>query len=156
MELIIGDHIVIVDDEDFGFLSSWKWHIHISGGNKYVRGYPTGNRKAGLTYMHRILTGATRGKDVDHANGCGLDNRKANLRICTRTQNNANRHFVQTNTSKYKGVHFESITQKWRAEVTFNGVRFRLGRFNTQEEAAEAYRTKSEELFGKFQYSAKK
>lgn len=100
--------------------------------------------------MHRILMKAKRGDEIDHINGNGLDNRRKNLRFCTRTQNNANRHKVQSKTSYHKGVHFESYTNKWRAEIVKNGTRYRLGRFSNIQDAINAYNSFAKQLFGDF------
>lgn len=82
-------------------------------------------------------------------NGNGLDNRRSNIRVCSRSQNNANRHTAVSQTG-LKGVHFEAFTGRWRAEIQKDRRRYKLGRFDTQAEAAEAYRTKALELFGAY------
>jgi len=106
--------------------------------------------------MHRIITGAAKGLDVDHKNGNGLDNRLCNLRVCERSQNNANRKRVQSKTSRFKGVHFENCTQRWRAELTINGKRIRLGRFPSEEQAVAAYMKAANEHFGEYASKAEK
>ncbi len=148
--LLIKDRVVLFDDADEALLSGYQWHLHLTPTVTYVRGYPRGRRKDGLTYMHRLLTGAARGEDVDHANGDGLDNRRPNLRRCTRSQNIGNRHAVASKTSPYKGVHFEGCTGRWRAEVQCDGKRYKLGRHDTAEAAHAAYKAKARELFGEF------
>jgi hypothetical protein len=55
--------------------------------------------------MHRMVLQVPKGKAVDHINGDGLDNRKANLRIATLSQNSANRKRLDRQTwSRFKGV----------------------------------------------------
>jgi hypothetical protein len=49
-----------------------------------------------------------------------------------------------------KGVHFEEWSGRWRAEIQHKRKRFKLGRFDTREEAAAAYAAKARELFGEF------
>lgn len=152
MELnISGTYKVIVDDTDAHLLTEWRWHAHVTGPNVYARGYPIGNRKGGLFYLHRVILGVNdRSSDVDHRNGNGLDNRRTNLRLASRSQNNANRHAVQSYSSPFKGVHYETQTGRWRAEVMKDGYRYRLGRFDSIEEAAAAYDAKARELFPGF------
>ena len=54
--------------------------------------------------MHREIAGARDGEDVDHRNRDSLDNRRRNLRKCTKSQNGANRPAQRDNSSGYKGV----------------------------------------------------
>lgn len=51
-------------------------------------------------------------------------------------------------TSKYKGLHWDIVTRKWRVEITKDGKRYKLGRFKCEIEAAKAYNTKALELYG--------
>lgn len=87
-------------------------------------------------YLHRVLVDAPIGMCVDHINGNSLDNRLCNLRICTQNENcqNINR---TSGLSKERGVSWEERTKTWRARAIVNGITYRLGRFNTIEEAAE-------------------
>jgi hypothetical protein len=148
-QLSIKDRVILFDDADADLVGAYQWHLHLTPTVTYARGYPHGQRAGGLTYMHRLLTGAERGRDVDHINHDGLDNRRANLRVCSRSQNTANRH-VAMSASGVKGVHFEACTGRWRAELGYQGKRFRLGRFDTLEDAADAYSRKAREVFGEF------
>lgn len=124
----------MVDDEDFDFLSKYKWYVLRSHGATYAHG-SLGQRR--MVLMHRVVMKAPRGKHVDHVNGNGLDNQKENLRFATHSQNAANsrgqpgRH---NRTSQFKGVSREGKT-KWAARVDLD----RLGSFETEEEAAMAY-----------------
>ena len=104
--------------------------------------------------MHRVVLQRvvgrplTRDDIVDHINHNGLDNRRPNLRLATRSQNAANLGPYANNTSGYKGVDFNR--GKWRARIREGGVRYFLGYFETAEDAARAYDTKAHELFGEF------
>lgn len=148
-QLTISGQIVLFDDIDSAVIEGGQWHLHPAGKATYARGYVKGRRSDGLRYMHRCLTGAAKGKDVDHINGNGLDNRRENLRVCDRSQNSANRHAVMS-AHGIKGVHFENYTGRWRAEIQWRRKRYKLGRFDTAEEAAAAYAAKAHELFKEF------
>jgi hypothetical protein len=89
-------------------------------------------------------------KDIDHINGVRDDNRIANLRLATPTENARNQRKGKRNTSGFKGVSFCKKTQKWSAHIQANGKSRRLGRFETPEEAHAAYCTAAKEFFGEF------
>ncbi len=96
----------LVDTADFAWLSETSWSF--SYDPKLKGGYAVGSFKdpRRRVAMHRLLTGAQKGQEVDHINGDPLDNRRSNLRICTRSENMQNRKSWKTTAggSIYKGV----------------------------------------------------
>jgi hypothetical protein len=77
-------------------------------------------------------------KVVDHINRNPLDNRKANLRIITRSQNMMNKTSQSSSSSKYIGVSFDKNRNKWVAQIAYQGKHKFLGRFNNEIDAAKA------------------
>ncbi len=145
----------IVDDDDYARFGHLKWHY--SHGRAVRRhGQWTRDRKkiTGTIWLHREIMGDPEGLLVDHINGNPLDNRKENLRLCVQSQNMGNaRKTTKKTSSVYKGVYKESskgFKNPWSAYVNKDGKRSSLGHFATEEEAALAYNTKAEELFGEF------
>jgi len=132
----------IVSDKDHHRLSRVNWYRDSQG---YVRRHlGSGN----YLYMHRaVLMGVTM---VDHANGNKIDNRRCNLRECTMAQNLQNGKSHRDAFSKYKGVSYDKSRRKWAADIMAFGKRRRLGRFDTEREAAEAYATAAKEFHGQF------
>jgi hypothetical protein len=102
--------------------------------------------------MHRQVTNAPKGLVVDHINHNGLDNRRANLRLCTKQQNNCNSRSFRHKTSNYKGVFKEKGSKKFRAYIRFNKKPVHIGMFELEIDAAKAYDKKAKELFGEFAY----
>ncbi len=148
MELIIrrrnGDeYTVLFDAEDEAFVRSHSWHIVPNHDRIYVR---SGGQ--GYQYLHRLLVPNC--PTVDHINGNGLDNRRANLRPATKAQQTMNRRRRSDNqTSRFKGVrHLPS--QKWSARITLRGQEISLGTFLSEEEAARAYNEAACRYFGEF------
>ena len=102
--------------------------------------------------MHRQILNAPADLCCDHKNHNGLDNRKANLRLCTVAQNNYNKRPLPNKTSKYKGVFWCSEAKKWRAEIRQNDQRIHIGYYDYEQDAAIAYDDYAIDLFGEFAY----
>ncbi len=90
--------------------------------------------------------------EVDHINGNGLDNRRKNLRICTRLQNVRNTPKRKDTQSKFKGVHFLKKRDKWIARIQVEGKRINSGYFNTELEAAKRYNELATKYHEEFAY----
>lgn len=89
---------------------------------------------------------------VDHINHNKADNRRINLRICTRHQNNLNSSNNPRGISKYKGVSLDkkSKIHPWRAYITHNKKFKLIGTFATEKEAALAYNRAIIKYYGEF------
>ena len=140
----------IVDTEDYERLSAYKWYFQRYGlgldkGCACRAGVVNGMRR--LIRMHYEIVGYL---SVDHINGCGIDNRKVNLRKANKSQNAQNVGLNENNTSGYKGVFFDKSIQKFKARIRNKGVRFYLGNFSTASEASEAYVKACIKLHGEF------
>jgi hypothetical protein len=88
--------------------------------------------------------------DTDHINGDKGDNRIANLREASRSENSFNRPAPKSNKSGVKGVHFDRGRQKWMAYIKKDWKRYHLGRFDTMEEAVAARHQADITMNGKF------
>jgi hypothetical protein len=139
-------YFAIVDADDYEKLSQYKWHVKVARSGFYA--YRTENRKR--ISMHRQILNAPPGMHCDHINHNGLDNRKANLRLCTPQQNSFNQHPRFNSTSKYKGVSWSREARKWRADIKHNGRTIYIGYFEDEAEAAIAYDDYAIDLFGEF------
>lgn len=134
--------MALVDDEDYDALNQHSWYAFRSHCTHYAARSDHGH----TIYMHRQLLDAQTGQEVDHANGDGLDNRRANLRFATRQQNQQNRR----PRGMYKGVSYHAREQAWRARIKYNGRFIELGHYPTAEMAAREYDRYAPILFGEF------
>lgn len=149
---------VLIDDEDYEFVIKHKWFV-IKGGNTFyvVRNcYRTGKQKR--LWLHREIMNPADNMDVDHKNNDGLDNRKSNLRVVTRTQNSQNRTSKKNGNSKYLGVCLHKkknvVAVYWTAHIRVNKKLKWLGQFpyNSDGElkAAKAYDVAALKYHGEF------
>lgn len=130
----------IVDDGDFDVVSRFKWHAHKSGTKYYAMTDLGTDGKRTMLYMHKLILYPTpRGREIDHVNGNGLDNRKENMRFASRQQNSMNRPPPRNNTSGFKGVGWHKKSSKWKAAASVGGKTIHLGLFGSKAEAADAY-----------------
>lgn len=151
-EIVLTQGLVtIVDDECFERFGKFKWHTIKDGRNYYA------GRNAGFfpcqkkQLLHREILSAPEGMDTDHINGNGLDNRRENLRLCTKQENNFNkRHIRNGKSSQFKGVCWDGRNLKWHARIQVDGREISLGRFYDEYEAARSYDTAARKLFGDF------
>lgn len=139
--------VSILDDVDFERVSEFKW-CYLKGGYA-VRGQREG-AKTRMIFLHRFLTNASKGQEVDHINGDKLDNRRSNLRICTSSQNKFNKSLQSNNTSGYKGVSWNKDINKWVAQIWVNNKKFYIGVFTNKLDAALGYNEVALRLHGEF------
>lgn len=107
-----------------------------------------------LIGAHRVIwlyvNGVWPTGDIDHINRDRGDNRIENLRDVTRSQNMRNSIRKRTNASPYQGVCFDKASGKWMASITTNYKQMHLGRYDTAEEAHNAYVKASKEIHGAY------
>ena len=87
---------------------------------------------------------------LDHRNGISDDDRIANLRRATTSQNAANQKRRRDNTSGFKGVSWHKAKGRWCARIGFRGQRKTIGYFDNPLVAHAAYAKAATETFGEF------
>lgn len=135
---------VLYDEADAHLVESRSWCRYAPPmGGHYVRARIDGAYRS----LHRWLMGEPVGMDIDHINGNGLDNRRANLRVATHSQNMRNQRAQPGRTSRYKGVNWHG---RWRVRIKTAGRSHHVGCFADEEAAAHAYDNAARTLFGEF------
>lgn len=133
----------LVDDSDFDRCMEHKWRMtkkeevitKICGSN---------------IQMSRFIMFNPKGFEVDHKNGNRLDNRKGNLRICSRILNEMNKGIRKDNVTGFKGVEISFAGKKWEAKIKVNKNVFHIGSFDTKEDAARAYNAICKLVYGEY------
>jgi len=142
-------HTCLIDTEDLALVKNHKWmSAKSTQGLWYVRTMI--DRK--IISIHSIIMAGllSSGLEVDHKDHNTFDNRKQNLRVCTRSQNMMNKEITKNNTSGFKGVSFNKDTQRWMACLRKADKFIYLGLHNTATEAARIYNDAAVEYFGEF------
>jgi hypothetical protein len=142
-------YVALVDDEDYARVAARRWQAVLGGGNVNRASSPDG--RGGRVYLSRFLMAAPSGFVVDHINGDPLDNRRANLRLCSQGQNRRNSRRHRNNTTGFKGVcQRRARPGRWFAQITVERQTYFLGTFKTPEAAARAYDAAALEYHGEF------
>lgn len=118
------------------------------------KGYPMGAIFNHTYRAHRVIWAIVYGEwppdQIDHINGIRTDNRIANLRRATNSQNSRNRGAQSNNRTGYKGVFYDNRVKKYVAILVVDGKQHRGGCFLSVEDAAAAYANLCREHHGEF------
>jgi len=146
----------IVDVADLPIVGAFNWHASVKtandgqAGNVYARRKVAGSKGVFALSMHREILGDPAGVQIDHHDGNGLNNTRANLRLATQAENARNARRSRSNTSGLKGVTWHKGARKWMAQISVNGSQKYLGCYATLALAHAAYCSASAELHGHF------
>lgn len=141
----------LVDDEDAESVRAHRWHARkpsMKLRKIYIcRTQRDDQKKVRAIYLHRFLMKPRPDQQVDHKDGDSLDNTRANLRVCTRAQNLANRQRPRSR-SGFIGVTAHGRT--YRAAMGSGAARRYLGSFEDPIDAARAYDAEAVRVHGEF------
>lgn len=138
--------VVLVDDQDYALVSNHRWYCKPGKITSYAQTVVKGH----CFRMHRLIMAAQPGQQVDHIDGNGLNNTRANLRIVTNSQNSMNRRKIRNASSQYKGVAWFTKAGCWCAYIWVSGRNKHLGKFKYEAAAARAYDAAARQYFGEF------
>lgn len=142
------------DKEDYKLISSYSgWYYDASG-------YVVSKNINGIVFLHRLVMRETdKALEINHKqhpprNEHKIDNRKSNLEVVTRSQNNMNSVIPKNNTSGTTGVYWNKRDKKWYARITVDYKNINLGYFDNIDEAIIARKTAEIKYFGEYRYDA--
>lgn len=127
----------MVDDEDFEALSRYKWFAQWNGTDYRAKRMSRHNGRRIQIQMYNQIMKPAKGFEVDHINRDTLDNRKSNLRIVTRSQNQKNKGIQKNNKTGMTGVYWVEKTKRWLVRMKIEGKNTYFGSFVDKQDAIE-------------------
>lgn len=142
--------VALIDDEDYELVSKYRWIAYKARTAYYARCNYVKNGKNTSTSMHRLLLGFPDG-EIDHKDFNGLNNQRANIRVCTKTENSRHKNILKRNTTGYKGVYFCKERSVYQAKIFLGkGKSKYLGSHKNAIDGAIAYNLAAQKYFGEF------
>lgn len=151
--------VALVDIDDYERVSSFAWNAyydrHVWYGRRTTRWKDGDAKKQATILLHRFIMRLEAGdrRVVDHINGNGLDNRRANLRVCTNAENSRNSRLRQHTARELRGV-MPLPSGNWGAQICVNYRKIFLGTFSSKKEAHAAYCDAATKYHGRFRSRA--
>jgi len=142
-----GGQVALIDEQDWACVKHLRWRLS-SPSRETVYAFAW-QGKIHMA-MHRLLMDVDDERCIDHINGDGLDNRRENLRIATKQENQFNRKSQKGTTSRFKGVSLVKLSGKWVAAIRMHGDIYSLGTFANEIDAARAYDVAATKYQGDF------
>ena len=152
-EICLADgRVALVSKEDYATLSVILWHVSSSGYVVNRKKFARDKTRNATIRMHREVmrlhgVDIPEGMEVDHINRDRLDNRFKNLRLCSRSQNLANRPY--RNSTGFRGV-IRTRGGRYNGQLETHKRKFYTAVFDTPEDAARARDELAKQIFGEF------
>lgn len=138
---------ILVSPEDQDLIQNHKWYISdfaVNSGHTchYAYRHPDGRKYR--RYLHRDIMMRINGKDicrthvVDHIDHNGLNNRRENLRVLTRSENVFHQRLRHDNSAGIRGIYWNKQKKKWTAYIGWNKKQIIIGHFQEREHAVVA------------------
>jgi hypothetical protein len=146
-----GGIYAIVDAVDYIWLMQWKWTAMRGRYTWYAYRLDWSDMAHPVSIsMHRAIAQPPDGKQCDHRNGNGVDNRRKNLRDGDGTEQRWNSKTQINNTSGYPGISRCEQTQSWKVRINVRGREIWLGRHKTLERAIAVRKSAEEKYVGEW------
>lgn len=129
----------VIDDDDYERTMQQKWWYNPYTGYAYTNIKMDDGTTKRVT-MHLFIKPPSNGMQLDHTNHNRIDNRKGNLRECTREENLRNRlPYTFEKSSKYKGVCWNKVNKNWNVHIYINNIAKSCGAYQDEDYAAFIY-----------------
>lgn len=140
----------ILDAKDYPKIRQYKWYARKTPYTFYASTNVNNSGKRKTIQLHRAITDAPIGMEVDHKDRNGLNNTRANLRVCTKEENQHNASIRKDNTSGFKGIYWMKSSSAWAVSIQAYGKRIYCGIYKSKNEAILVRDKKIRELHKDF------
>ncbi len=135
-------HEVLISHRDLPIVQKWRVTVRQSPrksalGGVYYYAHCRLSAKRSIP-LHRAIMMPGFFLEVDHINGNGLDNRRENLRIVTKSENQQNILLHRDSIAGHKNVYWQEGQQHWLVQVCLNYKRHHGGTYKNLEDAVAA------------------
>lgn len=142
------------DKEDYDKIKNYCWYY--SDGYLYTN-ITVGKGEQDRMSFHRLIMNFPENKEVDHIlhppkDRNKFDNRKSNLRIVNKSQNQMNKHKQVNNTSGNVGVYWHNRDNVWESWININNEPIYLGRFVDKQDAINARKIAEDKYFKEYSF----
>lgn len=141
LRLTNSRRVALIDRIDVARVAGRRWRLTRDG-------YVVSGSGRELVWLHRVVARTPVGSFTDHRNHNRLDNRRANLRVCSYRENNCNQRQRRSG-SGYRGV-YRTPRGRFRAQIRVWGRLMQLGSYGSPEEAACAFDNAARRFHGEF------
>lgn len=132
------------DLEDYDKIKEYTWYAFIDGSTKALGAWD--KKKQSRILMHQLLGFY----EHDHKDRNELNNKKDNLRLCTKSQNRINANKRNDNTSGFTGISYNKNDHKWWVKISINKKETLVGRYVNKEDAIIARLKAEKKYYGEF------
>lgn len=153
IKVLHSNIFALVDDEDYEKVIQYKWVFY----QEYPVTLININSESKHIFLHHfiLLDKLLEGFQIDHKDLNKFNCQKGNLRYATHAQNCMNKSKIHKydgakvrSTSKFKGVSWQLYS--WMVRIAVNKKQYYIGKFDSQEEAAQAYNIAAKILHKEF------
>jgi len=132
------------------------WHAKWANGSYYACCSEylyqiNGLSKYKIHYLHRWIYNDPPDTEIDHMYHKTLDNRKSQLRLTERPNNDTNRKSRNSNNkSGYRNVFWNKNAKAYVVQISIDGKNTRVGKFSDVDEAGAFAELKRKEIYGEY------
>ena len=136
------------DLNDYDKIKNYYWHENAYG---YIEAYKRPQKS--IILLHRLIMGVDDPKlVVDHIYHKLYDNRKSELRITTKHNNQLNHKVASNSKTGVTGVMYYPKTNRYIARIKYNGKNYHLGYYKDFNEAVKIRKKAEQKYFGEYAY----